>query len=226
MTNSDRRSASPQNFKMLVAKRVRADIFEGRLKPRQKIDQDRLADELGISKLPVREALILLENEGLVDNLPRRGSYVAALTPADIEDHYRLIGLVSGLAARAAAPVITDETLQRLRKTLDELGQTQDPSRQEELNFEFHRLINRVAGTRRLRSALRLFTNTMPSHFYDYATGWTEAARDAHEKIYEALAARDPDAAEAAVAEHMSWGSDIAVENLRRAGFWDGDVDS
>jgi hypothetical protein len=55
---------------------------------------------LGISKLPVREAFILRENEGLVDNLPRRGSYVAALTPDDIKDNYQLIALVSGLAAR------------------------------------------------------------------------------------------------------------------------------
>jgi len=48
--------------------------------------------------------VILLENEGLVDNYPRRGSYVAALTPEDTKDHYQLIGLVSGLAARQAAP--------------------------------------------------------------------------------------------------------------------------
>jgi len=222
MTESARAHVrAPQNFKALVAERVRQDIFQGRLKPGQKIDQDGLAEQLGISKLPVREALILLENEGLVDNLPRRGSYVAALTPEDIKDHYQLIGLVSGLAARRAATVIKGETLDRLRDLLDQLNGTSDPSEQERLNNEFHRTINRVGGGRRLRSALRLFTNTMPRHFFDFMSGWSETARLAHENIFTALKSGDPDAAERAVQEHMSWGADVAVENLRRVNFWD-----
>jgi DNA-binding GntR family transcriptional regulator len=211
---------SPANFKVLVAERVRQDIFQGRLKPGQKIDQDRLAEDLGLSKLPVREALILLENEGLVDNFPRRGSFVAPLTPDDIRDHYQLIGLVSGLAARRAATVITDDTLDQLRYLLDQFDRTGDAVEQERLNDEFHRLINRAGGGRRLRSALRLFAKTMPGHFYDFAIGWSDSAREAHENILAALKNRDPDAAERAVRDHMIWGADIAIANLRRIGFW------
>lgn len=218
--NNERKGRTPQNFKALVASEVRRDIFEGRLKPNQKIDQDALAERLGISKLPVREALILLENEGLVENLPRRGCFVASLTPDDISDHYRLIGAVSGLAARRAAELITGETLQTLRGLLDKLAQTDNPAEQEELNFNFHRVINQVGASHRLRSALRLIVNTMPSHFYETTSGWAEHARETHERIYTALSAHDPDASEKAMHDHMTWGAEAAVQNLTDVGFW------
>lgn len=212
----------PPNIKTLVATRLRQDIFRGKLRPNQKIDQDALAAELGISKLPVREALITLENEGLVENRPRRGCYVAPLTPDDIRDHYYLIGLVSGLAARKAATMVTDETILTLRNILDRLATTEDPAEQEQLNFRFHQVINHAGGGRRLRSALELFTKTMPTDFFRFATGWSNAARDAHEKILRALTERDPDATERAVLDHMRSGAEIAVAHLTRVGFWNG----
>jgi DNA-binding GntR family transcriptional regulator len=224
--DSARRGRRPPNFKALVAAEVRQDIFQGRLKPNQKIDQDALAESLGFSKLPVREALILLENEGLVENLPRRGSFVASLTPDDIRDHYRLIGAVSGLAARRAAELITDEQLRTLRGLLDKLAQTDDPAEQEGLNFIFHRVINQAGASHRLKSALRLIVNTMPGRFYETTPGWAEDARKAHERIYAALSAHDADASEKAVNDHMMWGSETAVKNLMEAGFWsDGSSD-
>jgi DNA-binding GntR family transcriptional regulator len=221
MTELAQSRQSPPNFKAVVAERVRQDIFQARLKPGQKIDQDDLADQLGISKLPVREAVILLENEGLVDNFPRRGCYVAALTCEDIRDHYLLIGLVSGLAARRAASVVTAESLAHMRAILDRLAQSSDPAEQERLNDDFHRMINRLSGGRRLQSALRLFTQTMPRHFFDFTSGWGSESQAAHEKILQALMDHDPDAAEEAVRQHMIRGAEAAVENLRAAGFWD-----
>jgi DNA-binding GntR family transcriptional regulator len=199
---------------------VRQGIFQGEFKPNQKLDQDKIAMDLGISKLPVREALIMLEGEGLVENVARHGCYVAPLTPDDIRDHYLLIGLVSGVAARRAAARITDDEINRLRLILNELDSTSEPGVQDELNFEFHRLINRAGGSRRMMAALRLFVNTMPSHFFDFATGWSSVVHQAHEQIIQALAEHDPDAAERAVIEHMKWGADIAVENLTEQGFW------
>lgn len=221
MTAATQSRHSPPNFKAMVAERVRQDIFKGRLKPGQKIDQDDLADQLGISKLPVREALILLENEGLVDNYPRRGSYVAALSPDDIRDHYQLIGLVSGLAARRAATLITSESLDHMRSILNRLAQSSDPAEQERLNDDFHRIVNRLGGGRRLQSAIRLFTTTMPRDFFDFTSGWGKESQAAHEKILQALADHDPGAAEKAVQEHMARGAEAAVASLRAAGFWD-----
>ena len=71
-----------------AAQYVRDRILTGVRKPGMKIDQDAVADDLGARRLPVREALIALEAEGLVETIARRGLYVAALSPSDIRDHY------------------------------------------------------------------------------------------------------------------------------------------
>jgi hypothetical protein len=102
------RSVRRRNLREDVADRLRNDILTGRLTPGKRIDQDQLAAELGVSQLPVREALIQLDQEGLVETIARRGSYVPQLTPEDIADQYRIFGLVSGLALYANSSGIYD----------------------------------------------------------------------------------------------------------------------
>jgi DNA-binding GntR family transcriptional regulator len=82
--------ARPKNLKHAVASLIRERIFSGGLRPGSRVDQDALAEAFGVSTMPVREALISLEAEALVVNVPRRGSYVADLTRDDVRDHYRI----------------------------------------------------------------------------------------------------------------------------------------
>lgn len=214
------RIASPPNLNQLAAAHVRQQIFSGKLKPGQKIDQDGIAALLGVSKLPVREALISLEHEGIVENIPRRGSFVAALTRVDILDHYQLIALASGLAARRAAADLDAEQLDRLSAILEEFERAKSADRQDELNGAFHRTINLAGGSLRLRSALRLLTQTMPEHFYAFAIGWNESAKDEHRAVLAALCARDGVAAERTMVEHITSGGQYAVQRLEEVGFW------
>ena len=79
-----------------VATHIRTAILAGRLRSGERIDQDAIADELGVSRLPVREALIALDKEGLVNTIPRKGSYVARIDREDIADHYEIFGQLSG----------------------------------------------------------------------------------------------------------------------------------
>ena len=215
-----RRIVSPPNLNQMAASYVRQEIFSGMLKPGQKIDQDGVATLLGVSKLPVREALISLEHEGIVENIPRRGSFVAALTRVDILDHYQLIALASGLAARRAVEYLRPEDFDRLSAILDELEKTASPDRQDELNAAFHRSINLAGGSLRLRSALRLLTQTMPEHFYEFAVGWNENAKDEHRLVLAALRVRNGEAAEKAMVEHITSGGQYAVRRLDEVGFW------
>jgi DNA-binding GntR family transcriptional regulator len=215
-----RRIASPPNLNQLAAAHVRQEIFSGQLKPGQKIDQDGIAALLGVSKLPVREALISLEHEGIVENVPRRGSFVAALTRVDILDHYQLIALASGLAARRAAEDLSADQLDRLSAILEEFEQAKSADRQDELNGAFHRTINLAGGSLRLRSALRLLTQTMPEHFYAFAVGWNESAKQEHRAVLAALCARDGAAAEKTMVDHITSGGQYAVERLEDVGFW------
>ena len=129
------------NLKDVVADHIRNLIFSGQLRPGQKVDQDEIAEVLGVSKLPVREALIVLENEALVRGVPRRGVFVAPLTPDDVFDHYEIYGMVEGIAARRAAQNLSDAELEKLAEITAQMHKDDLPERQEKLNYEFHRTI-------------------------------------------------------------------------------------
>lgn len=209
------------NLKDVVADHIRNLIFSGKLKPRQKVDQEEIAELLGVSKLPVREALIVLENEALVRGVPRRGFFVAPLTPDDVRDHYEIYGMVEGIAARRAAQNLTDAELEKLAEITGQMHNDDVPERQEKLNYEFHRAINIAGGTPKLLTVLHLLSKTMPAGFFEIASGWAEIAGEQHRQIEAALRVRDAAAAERAMYEHILAGGEYAVEMLRDSGFWD-----
>ncbi|WP_051791436.1 GntR family transcriptional regulator [Amycolatopsis jejuensis] len=218
------RRGGPANLKAMAAQEIRRRIFSGQLRPGTKIDQDALADELGISKLPVREALITLDHEGVVEHIARRGAYVARLTRDDIRDHYRVFGLVSGLAAERAAKNLSPESRQALRDLADRieaLDDRADRAEQERLNYEFHRRINHASDSRRLISILRILAKTLSHGFYEAHEDWPGKAHDDHRKILNALEARSAARARAVVEKHFSDGGERAVALLESQGFWD-----
>jgi DNA-binding GntR family transcriptional regulator len=212
--------AARSNLKDEVAAHLREAIYSGRLRPGEKIDQDDIAAQLGVSKLPVREALIAVESEGLVRSIPRRGAFVDQLTPDDVRDHYRIYGLVSGVAAGRAALHLTDGQLAELDDVLRAMKKERSTARQEELNHLFHRTINVTGGSRRLRSIVRLLSNTLPERFYEFASGWRDIAIKEHERILKALRAHDSAEAERAMVDHISSGGEYAVQMLQDLGFW------
>lgn len=208
------------NLKAAVALHVRELIFSGQLRPGSKIDQDELAQQLGVSKLPVREALITLESEALVRNFPRRGAFVAPLERTDVRDHYNLFGMVSGLAAERAATALTDAQLGDLGELHERMVASTSPHEQEQLNFAFHRVINRAGSGERLRSVLLLLGQSLPTRFFLNFPGWSEIAHPDHQRILEALRRRDPDAAREEVEHHLRDSAEYAVRILEDRGFW------
>lgn len=214
-----------RNLKDAVANDLRERIFSGELHPGDKIDQDALAEALGVSKLPVREALISLEAEALVRNVPRRGAFVADLTPDDVRDHYHIYGIISAAAAERAAERLSDAQLDTIDDIVEEMSTTRDAARLEDLNHELHRLINQVGGSERLRSVLRLLAGSIPARFYEFTPNWAETAHRDHLRIAAALRARDAAAASTAMAEHLRQGGDAAVALLERIGFWTATAD-
>lgn len=209
------------SLKDLAAAAIREGIFSGDLRPGSKVDQDALATELGMSKLPVREALISLDSEGLINSVARRGAFVSELTGDDIRDHYQIFGTVAGLAAERATNSLTDEELEELAALLTEMEAADDPATQERLNHKFHRKINVAGQSRRLGSVLGLLSKSLPSHFYEFHTAWADTARRDHRRILEALKARDAEAASKAMSDHLRRSADHAVAFLESTGFWD-----
>ncbi len=209
------------NLKDKVADHLRSLILSGAMRPGAKIDQDALAEELQLSKLPVREALIELASEGLVDNIPRRGAFVSALSPEDVRDHFLVYGRVAALAAERAAVTMSDEALAQLNHRLAEMGATGAPGELARLNHEYHRLINIAGGSRRLSSILGMLARNVSFDFYRFAPGWADRAHEQHIHIAQAIGRHDPEAAGAAMNEHLAAAGTVVVTLLRDSGFWE-----
>lgn len=213
------------NLNQEVAQHIRDLILSGEARPGTKIDQDQVAENLGVSRLPVREALITLEAEGVIANVPRRGSYVAQLEPDDFKDHYEMFGHLSGMAAARAATIKDPSLIAKLRAINADMRKSTIPADRDALNVEFHRLINKAGSSRRLRSVLRILSNSMPTSFFAQQPEWEwkKDTLDEHDAIVDAIEAGDSAAADNAVAVHFHNTGEQAVRMLQDSGFWNAD---
>ena len=202
-----------------VAVYVRDLILTGAIRPGAKIDQDELGRVLGVSRSPIREALVVLGKEGLVDITPRRGAYVAAISRDDIIDHYELFGAISGRAAAMAAELLSDDDLVELADVHASFD-TAAPGQLSALNGAFHRVINRVAP-RRTRWLIELLLQSVPANYFEFADGWNAQAVEHHGEILDALRSRDPERARHAMEAHLHAGGAAAVASLDQQGFWE-----
>jgi DNA-binding GntR family transcriptional regulator len=210
-----------RNLKAGVANVITAQILSGEMRAGQRIDQDALAAELGVSRLPIREALIMLESVGFVHSISRRGSYVSSITPDDVLDHYEIFGMASGLAARHAATTLSDAELVRLEALFVAMHRKPGPDHLADMNYQFHRLIN-IKSSNRLKAHLRSLGRAMPMRLLLLSDVFAPEAEAHHRAIIDALMARDGDAAAEAAAIHLRASGQYAVGALREAGFWDG----
>ncbi len=197
-----------------VAERIRAEILEGRLKPGEWLRQERLAQEHGVSQMPVREALKRLAAEGLVEHVPYRGVRVVEFSSADVQDLYACRAFIEGMAARFAARSISDEDVAELRTLAARMAECPIPEElheYRELNRRFHEAIFRASGrsflVRTLAQLWAAFPTMLWSNVPRVATG-SDPSRDQpdleeHAAIVDALAAHDPKAAERAVRHHI-----------------------
>ncbi|MER7274870.1 GntR family transcriptional regulator [Dactylosporangium sp. NPDC000244] len=206
-----------------VANLLRDRIMSGQLRAGERIRLEQVAEETGLSITPVREALLMLRAEDMVELQPRRGHVVAPLSRQDIVDVFAVQGHIAGeLAARVAAD-ITPAQLADLREQHERLrraAHARQVSRVEQLEFEFHRSINRLADARKLSWLLRAATRYTPSRFYAGNAEWRAAMVTDHEALLAALEARDPAAVRPVVARHFNDGAERLVKHLDGLGVW------
>jgi DNA-binding GntR family transcriptional regulator len=221
------RAISHPSLKDAAAAHLREQILTGKLPPGTKVDQDEIGETLEMSRLPVREALIELAQEGLIDAVPRRGAFVARLERADVTDHYRVFGLVAGLAGSRAASSLSEEQLATLRRVHESFVAATDPQGKAFWNHEFHKIINKAGGSRRLMSVLALLSRSLPVRYFEFAPNWAEISAGHHARILAALEDRDPDDARRMLEYHVTESGALAVEILQEMGYWErGDTES
>jgi len=202
-----------------IAAHIRDQILSGELKPGQKIDQEKIADDLDVSRSPIREALVVLGQEGLLDITPRRGAFVARITREDVIDHYELFGLVAGRVAAMAAAEFDDRQRDQLAD-VHALFVSATGEEGSKRNHEFHELIN-SAAPRRTRWLLRHLERSIPARFFETTTGWKDEAVSGHQGIVDAILSRDGEAARLAMEHHLHEAGVAAADALEARGFWD-----
>jgi DNA-binding GntR family transcriptional regulator len=204
-----------------VAAYLREAIMVGELPASRYVRTEHLADRLGVSATPVREALMILHSEGAVRWEPRRGFRVVPLTRRDVSDLFALQAHVAGeLAARATRALSKADraALHGLQTELEQAAADGALSRVGELNHQLHRAINRAADSPRLASMLNLFVHYVPRKYYGQVEGWTEATIGDHGTVLAALDSRDPGAARDAMRAHIEHIGRLLTEHLERTG--------
>jgi DNA-binding GntR family transcriptional regulator len=201
-----------------VAERLRQRIFNRELEPGSWIDELKIADELGISRTPLREALKVLAAEGLITMKVRRGAYVTEVSDKDLSDVYHLLSLLESDAVAVVAERGSEEQLAQLQTLHDELeAAAREPERLRsrffELNEQFHMAVLDIANNRwrdQMVSDLRKVMK-LNRHNSLFKTGRIQESLHEHRAVMAALKARNPALAAQRMREHFHNGLEAAI---------------
>ena len=205
---------------MAATELIRAAIIDGRLEPGRRLKEEELARELGISRTPVREALLVLQTEGLLESAPNRGATVRTYEAADLDDLYQLRALLEGFAARRAAARISAADLDRLRESCERfvaLRAEDDVTDLVRENLSFHNVILEAAGSERLVQMVRKVIE-LPLVYRSYVWYSPEQkliSEHYHRQLTAALTAHDAERAELVMKEHVLEARDFLIAQLR-----------
>lgn len=208
------------NYKPLreiVFEHLREAIIGGNLRPGERMMEMQLAEEMGVSRTPVREAIRKLELEGLVIMVPRRGAYVSDLSIKDVAETFEIRSALEALAAGLAADRITPDESEELERILVQIGEcieANDLERSIKLDEEFHNVLYRASRNDRLvqiinnlREQIQRFRATSLS-----TPGRLEAVLFEHTKITEAISDRNAEMAQHLAQEHIENAENALME--------------
>jgi DNA-binding GntR family transcriptional regulator len=205
-----------------VARILRTEIFSGRLKPGEPLPERLLAEQLGVSRTPVREALFTLQSEGLVELTPNRGATVRTITSHDIVQIYSLRGVLESYAAREAAQTRTRldlDALEDAHAKLERISAQGSAPEQALADLAFHTIISEATGSRLLQTIMGqvlAFTVSYRSN-YAYPSDRASIAITEHRAILDALHDQDADRAEQLMRQHVESSSRFALQHFSGA---------
>jgi DNA-binding GntR family transcriptional regulator len=204
----------------VVARRIGQAILSGEIPPGTRLREETLAQQFLVSRTPVREALILLSANGLVDVEPNRGATVLQLTAEDVTDVYDLRALLESESAALAARRSTPDVADLLAKICDRMGELHDapPSEQLAADTYFHYTIAEASGSPRLLALVRQ-VSAIPEAYRSsipYTSQNMAEAERQHRAISVAIRHRRHAQARELMRSHVLWAGQLAVERLER----------
>ncbi|MCI9638897.1 GntR family transcriptional regulator [Anaerotruncus sp. 80] len=190
---------------------LQEDVLTGKLKPGEKLTEQKICNEYKVSRTPVREALRQLEMDGLIENIPNRGAFVLGLSTQDLEDMFTLRKDYEIQAVRWAIERITEEEMQELEETFEFMEfytMKNDINKMININTAFHQIIYMATHNRMLKQILSSYQTYLkhcsPSNYY--APSYLNDVLLEHRTIFEAFKAGDIEGGALAMKEHMENG--------------------
>lgn len=188
--------------------RIKEDILSGKLKKDQKLIEQSICDEYKVSRTPVREALLQLEMEGLVEMIPNRGAYVLGLSARDMDDMFILRKIYEVQAVRWAIQRITDEEMAQLEETFDFMEfytMKNDVEKMLNINVNFHQTIYQASHNRMLQHLLSSYQAYIRHGRRDFEEKeeYLQTVLKEHRDIFQAFIDKDVEAGVRAMEIHM-----------------------
>ncbi|MBL1287803.1 GntR family transcriptional regulator [Streptomyces sp. For3] len=208
--------ASGEQARQLALTRLRQAILHGEMAPAQRLVENELAEQFGVTRASVRAALIELESEGLVERIRNRGSRVRVVSVDEAVAITECRMALEGLCAAKAAVTAGDGQLDRLTEVGEAMTKAVadgEPMLYSDLNHELHALIREFSGQQTAVSLLERLNGQLVRHRFQLALrpGRPQQSLSEHLAMIDAIRARDPQAAEAAVRSHLA----SVIEALR-----------
>lgn len=201
---------------------IREAILGGRIPAGARLKEGELAERLGISRTPIREALLVLHEQGLVELSPNRGARVRTYSLEELDDMYHVRALLEGFAARLAAARLSSEAVQQLRASCQRFAELapDDVERLVEENMFFHTTVLEGTGRPRLVEMARKVIQLplVYRSFHWYSPAQKDASSHYHEQLTLAFEARDPDLAELLMCAHVLGARQTLMAHLRSVG--------
>ena len=211
----------PKLLSQDIAESIKTAIIKGKFKPGEKISEGDLAESMGISRTPLREAFRKLENEGFIQIIPRKGAVVADIDTEEAINLYEIKSTLEGLAARLAASKMKEKAIGKLEKVNEELKELIDKNDLESfyrVHTRFHEGFVKLCGNKRL---IQIISN-LNDHFNRFGIisltlpGQFEKAIEQHAEIIEAFKSGDQNLVEQKVKTNVMTGGRVLVDHLTR----------
>ena len=198
----------------VVFNTLRQAILTGELKPGERLMEIHLANKLGVSRTPIREAIRKLELEGLVTMIPRRGAEVAQITEKSMNDVLEVRRALDALCVELACDRITDEELEQLKEAannFEEAVKTKDLKKIAQADVELHEIIVHATGNQRLIQLVNNLSEQMYRYRFEYIKDSSQHDRlvEEHRVIYQSIVKKDKETA--------SWAAKTHIDNQEKA---------
>jgi DNA-binding GntR family transcriptional regulator len=211
----DLRIENRDTLHLKVSNVIREAIIRGDFKPGERLKQSDLADTLGVSRMPVREAFRKLESEGLIELEPHKGAIVKSIQVNDIEEIYTLRAELEKMAVYQSIDYFSESDLKQLNELVNNMDAAEDVEDFVLYNIEFHKLLIKRCNWNRLNTFISTLWSGFPQQTPHLIKGQTKTSNKEHRQIVEAIMKKDKEKAGDLVSEHILRTGQLLIKSLK-----------